>query len=81
LFFLFLFLDARFINDIFLLANIIPPKGRILSETNSGRKQWKFSTIESIEAIIVHCKVKFYHISILLFYYISILIFLYLLIY
>ncbi|XP_071629473.1 uncharacterized protein [Temnothorax longispinosus] len=48
--------DGRFINDIHLLANIVPPKGRILIETDSGRKQWKFSTIESIEAIIVHCK-------------------------
>lgn len=29
------------VNDIYLLANIIPPKRRIIMETHSGRKQWK----------------------------------------
>jgi len=33
-----LFLDSRFINDMHLLANLIPSKGRVLIQTDSGRR-------------------------------------------
>lgn len=54
------FADIRFINDLHLLANIIPPKGRTVIRTDSGRKHWKFSILESIEGIIIHCKVRYF---------------------
>lgn len=48
------FLDTQVATEVMILSYLIPPKGRTKIK---GGKHWKFSTIESSESMILHCKV------------------------
>ncbi|KAB0805329.1 hypothetical protein PPYR_02299, partial [Photinus pyralis] len=48
--------DAKFLKQLTLLPYFLPPKGRIITQ-KAINKHWKFSTLETLHAIVVTAKV------------------------
>ncbi|CAH0562887.1 unnamed protein product [Brassicogethes aeneus] len=45
--------NAKFLYDLILFPHLIPPKGRIIE----GKSHWKFSLLETTEAVLVHAQI------------------------